>query len=339
MMNFESKIIKLINDIMPDSPLRKSNCFEVDSEVIQLGDEKYLFTTDDFSAEDLFRDDDPYTLGWNIACASISDIIASGGKPLVYSHSMVISKAWDEKFIEQFSKGISEVLKIYSVSFIGGDLGISENWRYTSTVIGKPMGKMINRKGIGLNDTIFITGKIGAGNLQAAMNLFSHDDRVKEMQNIENDIFRTNELLPEILTEFASASIDTSDGVFSALRTLSELNGKGFRINALPYIGNGINISEALKLPIELFFLGECGEYEILFTVNENKRDDLLEAAREKKIDIFEIGKFTDDKNEKIISMNNKIIDLNHYDLNARDFTNVRDYLNKVIIWLNSGSD
>lgn len=334
-MNYESKIIKLINDIMPDSPLRISKCFEADSEVIQLGDEQYLFTADDFSKEDLFQEADPFSLGWNVACASISDIIAAGGRPLVYSHSMVISKKWNEKYIEEFSKGIAGVLKIYSVSFAGGDLGISENWRYTSSVIGKPGERILNRKGIQTDDSIFITGEIGAGNLQAAMNLFSSEIRDKTAADLDKILFRTHENISEVLSRYASAAIDTSDGVYSALKTLSELNHKGFRVENLPFIHEGIKFSEALRLPVGLLFLGECGEYEILFTVSEADKTAFIEETQQLCLKVYEIGKFTENCNEKIISLNGKAMDLKDYDLNARDFDDVKDYLHKVISWVN----
>ncbi len=55
-MSYEKIIIDLINSVMPKSPLRKSKSGEVDSEVIQLGDKDYLFTTDEFSKEDLLQE-------------------------------------------------------------------------------------------------------------------------------------------------------------------------------------------------------------------------------------------------------------------------------------------
>jgi thiamine-monophosphate kinase len=333
-MNYESKIIKLVNDIMPESLLRLSKCFEADAEVILLGGKKYLFTTDDFSKEDLFLESDPFSLGWNVACASISDIIAAGGIPLVYSHSMVISNNWDEKYIAEFSKGIAEVLKIYSISFTGGDLGKSEDWRYTSSVIGKSCRKILNRKGMLASHTIFITGESGAGNLQAAMNLFSHATRTKDSPDPAKYLFRTHENIVDILSKYASSSIDTSDGVFSALKTLSDLNLKGFVIDNIPIIPQGVKLSEALGLPVELFILGECGEYEILFTVSDKNKTAFIKEIIDNGLKVYEIGKVTTDKDEKIISMNGKTFDLKDYDINARDFDDVKDYLGKVKAWV-----
>ena len=338
-MNYEENIIKLINDVMPESPLRKSISGEVDAEVITLGDKTYLLTTDEFSKEDLFRENDPFVLGWNIACGAVSDIITTGGKPLIYSHAMVVSTKWDEKYIEQFSKGISAVLEKYSISFIGGDLGIADEWRYTASVIGEPVGKQVNRKGCKAGDSIFITGKVGAGNLDAAMNLYSENRKIEKLLKDVKNKFRTHEHLPKIISKYASAAIDTSDGVFAALQTISHLNKTGFQIDNLPFITKGVLASKILNLPKLLLFLGECGEYEILFTVGEQNRKSLIAEMRKQKSELYEIGEITESTDNKIVLLKDKLLNLSDYNLKARDFENVKDYLKKVMEWIEKSGE
>jgi thiamine-monophosphate kinase len=333
-MDFETKIISMINGIMPKSPLRKSISGEVDAEVIQLGDKLYLFTIDDFSQEDQFRENDLYTLGWNIACGAISDIVAAAGKPLVYSHAMVISKDWDEKSVQQFSKGISDVLKIYSISFIGGDLGISDKWRYTASVIGEPVERIVNRKGCRAGDSIFITGKIGVGNFDAAMNLYAENTKLTTFSLGLNNKFQTNEIIPSIISQFATSAIDTSDGVFSALQTLSDINQKGYKIENLPFITKGAHASKLLNLPELLLFLGECGEYEILFTVSKRNKKSLFNVMKEQSLNFYELGKMTENVEEKTVFYKDKWINFADYQLKARDFENVKDYLKNMLDWL-----
>lgn len=338
-MSYEKRIIDLINSVMPKSPLRKSKSGEVDAEVIQLGDKDYLFTTDEFSKEDLLQEKDPFVLGWNIACGAISDIITTGGKPLVYSHAMVISKDWDEKYIENFSKGIAQVLKKYSISFTGGDLGIADNWRYTASVIGEPVGKLVNRKGCDIGDSIFITGKIGAGNFDAALSLYSENNKRERLLKGVKNKFKTHENLPEIISKYASSAIDTSDGVFAALQTLSNLNKTGFKIVNLPLMTKGVLASKILNLPELLLFLGECGEYEILFTVNEQDRTSLITTMKKQKIKIYELGKITESTKQKTVAYKNEIFNLAEYTLQARDYENVKEYLKKMIKWIEKSGE
>jgi len=338
-MNYEENIIKLINDVMPESSLRKSISGEVDSEVIRLGDKDYLFTTDDFSKEDLLQENDPFVLGWNIACGAVSDIITTGGRPLVYSHSMVIPNSWNEKYIEQFSRGISAVLEKYSISFIGGDLGIADNWRYTASVIGEPVGKQVNRKGCKAGDSLFITGKVGAGNLDAALNLYSENGKIEKLLKGVKNKFSTHEHLPKIISKYASAAIDTSDGVFAALQTLSHLNKTGFQIDNLPFITKGVLASKILNLPKLLLFLGECGEYEILFTVSEQNKENLIDKIMKQNSKIYEIGKITASEVDKSVILKDKLFNLSDYNMKARDFENVKDYLKNVMEWVEKSGE
>jgi thiamine-monophosphate kinase len=333
-MSQEDKLIALINGVMPPSPLRLSGSGEVDAEVIRLGDREFLFTTDDFSAEDLFDESDPYSLGWNIACGAISDIVASGGKPLVYAHSMVVSPDWDDKYIARLSQGVASVLSRYSVSFIGGDLGVADRWRYTGTVIGTAVGRTVNRKGCRAGDSIFLTGAIGAGNLAAVQALFPGTDRLSVLPRGESIRFATHERMPELISSYASCAIDTSDGVFAALRTVSALNGTGFFLSKLPYYPPAALAADKLQLPELLLMLGECGEYEILFTVRPRDKASLQAELRRQGIAAAELGVVTADPGQRAVRQDKLELDLSGYSLQARDFTRVQDYVAAMLEWM-----
>lgn len=152
--------------------MHKNQFFESDSEVFDYKENKLLFTTDTFSNEDLFRDNNPYQLGRNLAVATLSDILASGGAPLFYGHSMVVSKQWQRPFIIEFSRGIADVIKLVDATFLGGDFGQSEKWQYTGIAIGEVV-KPLSRIGAKNGDSVYLTGKAGAGNLEAALTLYS----------------------------------------------------------------------------------------------------------------------------------------------------------------------
>ncbi len=332
-MNLESNIINLIHQQMPAAPLRKSILGEVDSELIQLGNQMFLFTTDDFSREDLFQENDPFILGWNLACGAISDIVASGGKPLTYSHSMVISPQWNTDYIKRFSQGVSNVLKKYSISFIGGDLGMAEHWRYTASVIGAPLKRNVNRRGCRAGDSIFITGKIGAGNLEAVFSLYPSLGSQNLQFNYKANKLNTYPQLNEVISEYATCAIDTSDGVFNALKTIGEINQKGFRVSHLPLLSMGLKVSKILNISSLLLFLGECGEYEILFTVNPQNKERLKTELNKRKIGANEIGVISSDPNQKEVVYHKKEYNLTNYTICARNFTSVQAYLNAMIEW------
>ena len=103
----EKKIIEKIIGKFEKSHLHLNNFYESDAEVFDHRGNKMLFTMDEFSSEDLFREVNPVQLGKNLAIATISDIFASGGDPMFYAHSMSVPKNWSEDFILNLSSGIS----------------------------------------------------------------------------------------------------------------------------------------------------------------------------------------------------------------------------------------
>ena len=142
----EKAICELFSSMLPSG--RANDCFESDAEIISLnGAPNGLFTTDEFSAEDLFRENDPYLLGWNIAAGAISDILACGGVPLYYAHALTVDPRWDADYLRGLGTGVRDVLQATGARFIGGDCGRFEVWRCTVSVIGWCEGAPVRRRG------------------------------------------------------------------------------------------------------------------------------------------------------------------------------------------------
>ncbi|MCK4829628.1 thiamine-monophosphate kinase, partial [bacterium] len=265
-MSREKDIITRIANQLPRSDKQLNNLFESDSEIIQLDFTKLLFTVDEFSDEDHFRDHDPSILGWNLTVATISDILASGGLPRYYGHSVMIDKnKWDDFYLERFSTGIADVLKKTKVFFIGGDVGSSDHWHYTGIALGET-NNTVTRIGAKPGDIILMTGQIGAGNLEATLKLYTS----KHILNKVLKHYKTRLALrfdeSRLISQYATSCIDSSDGVLNALKTLSELNHTGFELTHTPYLHDGVLACKILSKPKELLLMGECGEYELVFT-------------------------------------------------------------------------
>ncbi len=331
-MNKEKEIIKIINKILPRSKNQLNKVFESDSEIIKFNDKKILFTTDKFGEEDFFRENDPYILGYNIAVGSITDILASGGKPLYLINSLTVSKNWSNDYIKKFFKGMKNVLAKANISYIGGDLSISNNWDCVTTVFGECNGNTLLRSNAENEDSIYITGKTGTGNFEAGLKLFKDNKFSKLIKNKFN--LRLKEF--ELIKKYSGCCIDTSDGVFNAIKTICKMSNKGCEINNLIFINNSKIFLKYYNLPILLLFLGECGEYELLFTINKNSEKTFQEEARKNKLKFYKLGKIN--KGKKIIlNYENKILNLTNYNINARDYTDKKEYLKKIIEYLTRG--
>jgi thiamine-monophosphate kinase len=331
-MSTERKLIELIDGILPRDQASPARCFEADSQIITLDNRAFLFTTDGFSREDMLLESDPYCLGWNVAVGAMSDILACGGIPLFYAHVMSIEPRWNGKFIEKFSKGIAKALGLSGCSFIGGDLGRSKEWKYTASVIGRLEGPPVLRKGTTAGEIIYLSGKVGAGNLQAAVSLYSRNKALSAVAGgmANNFCLRISEA--RLMGKYATSAIDTSDGVFDALNTVSEINGTGYIIEDPPYLGRGAWLAKVLSLPKSLLFFGGCGEYELLFTIKKEMEAEFLREAREKVLQFYRLGRVTGGEHpRKILKDNGKTFDITEMNITARDFGTAEEYLEKLI--------
>lgn len=328
-MMTENKIIEIINGTIAEkcqnldkNKMQDAVCFQVDNP-------RLLFTIDDFSAEDQFRNNNAYSLGWNMVIGGVSDILASGGVPKFYGHSLMVDRKWSEGFIRKLSEGIADAINITKMTFIGGDLGVSEDWKYTASVIGEAPEQPVNRIGAKPGDVVYLSGKVGAGNFEAALNIYQEKLKVSRLLNAIKTKFVHRFEHSQLMKIYASCAIDTSDGVFNALNTISELNTVGYYIENLVYISKASVLAKVLSLPKELLFLGECGEYELLFCVNSSRVEKFEREARLRNLEFFTIGKITE--KGRILDSDKKQIDLSSITHHARDFKNIRQYLANLI--------
>jgi thiamine-monophosphate kinase len=317
----EKTICRLLSSLLPAG--RDNGCFESDAEVIGIHGHTCLFTTDEFSAEDLFREARPYDLGWNIAAGCISDIFACGGSPLYYAHALTVNELWDASFLGKFGAGVRDVLNATGTRFIGGDVGRSPVWRCTGSVIGSCEGRRVSRCGAAVGDAVYVSGALGAGNLEAALSL---TPELAIGARHRSNRFALRQRESAVLREYASACIDTSDGAWAAVNSLADLNRCGYALQDPPYLAAGLQVLEALRLPQTLLFLGECGEYELLFTIPPGREGSFLAAARASGCSFHRLGRMGP-RWQRVLYENGRRLDLGSLRIQARDFESPRAYL------------
>jgi len=333
-MDNEKNLITGIAKHLPKCKDQLNHLFESDSEIVPFLFSKMLFTVDEFSAEDHFREEDPFLLGWNLAAATISDIYASGGYPVYFGHSLVIEKdVWNEDFLDLLSKGIAAVLRETNTCFIGGDFGFSNQWHYSGIAIGTAE-KTLMRTGTKPGEIIIMTGKAGAGNLEAALKHFETKESISQIKNHYpiSFILRVKESV--LINRFATSCIDSSDGIVNALLTIAEINRVGFRVKDLSYVFEAEEVCKLLSLPPEILFLGECGEYELVFTIQENELSSFEREAEQMNLSFSVIGQITESPQKMLITSGLQI-DLTDFNIRGRNFEDEDDYLTALIKYLN----
>lgn len=254
----EDKLISNILSNFKRSEKQKNKPFECDAEIVTIANQLWGITMDEFSAdEDSFYDLLPYKIGRNVAVAVLSDLFACGAKPSFFMQSLVVSEACDVDFVDDLTKGISDVLDSVDCYLLGGDIGRASDWRYTGVALGAVCsGKYISRKMPITEQALWVTGKLGDANLAA----FTQNAAPEyELRFEEAEFIRNN----------ATSCIDTSGGFVDSLWVLKTLNQDlCFEIDSasLPIDEQIIEFCRDNDLPAQAFLFGGAGEYELLFT-------------------------------------------------------------------------
>ena len=333
-MPAEHAVIELISREIPSGPGRLSTTFTHDAELCAFPGGNLLFTTDEFSGEDHFPVANPFCLGWNITAGAISDIIATGGTPLYYAHALTVDSRWDEPYLRQFCRGVRTVLQHYGTCFIGGDIGTASTFRCTASVIGRPSSRPLCRKGAAPGDLLYLSGKIGAGNFNAALSLFGDSSLRTRLATRGTMRFSLLDICGPVVARYASACIDSSDGVFVAADTLADVNNVGYRIGTLPCITRGKAAARLLHLPETMLFFGECGEYELLFTVHPADEEALLDDLRSHRCSAYRIGEVVEPPSVRNIRDGKIRIDCRGPVPRGRDFSETGEYLKALHTWI-----
>jgi thiamine-monophosphate kinase len=117
--------------------------------------------------------------------------------------------------------------------------------------------------------------------------------------------------------------------MYKSLNLISELNNTGYRINNLPYLNKGRLIAELVHLPKLLLFVGECGEYELLFTVNPKDEQEFLDKTGILKSVFSRVGVITAAP-EKTVVAEGKSVDMGKLNISARDYPDRKEYLRQL---------
>ncbi len=288
----EKRLIESILEYFPRSSEQINKSFACDSELIQIGDQLWGISMDEFSEEeDMFTLDNPEQLGANLATATLSDLWAAGVTPKFFMQTICISPDLDSEFINKFCKGVGHILQQAGCFLCGGDIGSASSFRFTGVALGEVKSKPLTRKIPKSPQVLWVTGELGEANLAAMQK--------QTMPVIEPRIQESF-----LINELATACMDTSGGFFESIMILAEQNIElrfEIDLDSLPIAKMISEFSQVSGVPIEAALYGGAGEYELLFTTDED-----IEQAQKDRLTgagITPVGRvFPSEKAEVIVS-------------------------------------
>ena len=293
----EKDIIEIISK---NNNFREEILVEIgqDASVIFPKQDSYIITTTDTMVLNTHFESNikPYDLGYIAAASNISDLSAMGAHPAFALINLTIENPTKE-YIENIVDGYNSVFKNYPVSIIGGDTTFGPT-SLTMTLIGYSNDdNFMPTSNAKVGDIIFVSGYIG------------ESLALKKEKKYNLPICRNE--LGKILPEYANCCTDMSDGIFASLNSIMEKSAIGIDIQVenIPISNNVKNLLNNNSITWEdILSYGE--DYELIFTINQEKLIIFKSLCKNIGIDIYEIGKISKDKNINI-NFNNKLMKIN----------------------------
>jgi thiamine-monophosphate kinase len=205
----------------------------------------------------------PALVGRAATAVSLSDIAAKGARPAGVLLALIVPPGTPERWARQAALGAEREAAQFGVHLVGGDTKPGPTRTLVSTVIGwARRDRLIPRSGAKPGDLLVSTGTVGRGGLAyerlrrgpkrgALAEMLAVRPRVRE---------------GAALARFATAMIDSSDGLAEASRLLAEASQVKVVLEErrLP-LAPGLRSIRSARTRRRLAFFG--GDYELLAAV------------------------------------------------------------------------
>ncbi len=278
---------------MPGMPLP----FWDDAMAIDLGDGRAVVLNTDMLVweTDVPRGMTPYQAARKAVIMNFSDLGAKGVQPQGFMASLGIPRDLEVESIEEMARGFEAGAREYGGYVIGGDTNEASDIIINGVALGiAQKDKIIKREGAKPGDILATTGPFGltAASFKILLEGLEAPERLREtlVESVYNPKARIVEGLALAESGAATSSIDSSDGLSVSLYDLSRSSGVGFRIKNLPIPPEVEIYSEHHKLDPDDLALYGGEEYELIFTVTEERLEDAREALAAVGCELLELG-------------------------------------------------
>ena len=233
----------------------------------------------------------PADLAYKSVAVNLSDLAAMGATPTWMSLALTLPEI-KEAWLAEFSQSLFAILDRYGVSLIGGDT-TKGPLSITLTAQGfLPKNQGLFRHQAKVGDWIFVSGFLGDS--AAGLDLLLQN---RKIENESDRYFIQRHLHPTprvelglALRAFSCCALDISDGLLADLGHILERSQVGAEI----YLEN-LPLSHHLctqyeQTQAEKFALTGGEDYELCFTVSEEKREEMEQVLRSQGIKVTRIG-------------------------------------------------
>ncbi len=301
----EDRLIQLIEEIIKN-PLRD------DCAHLKLADKTLLVTTDMLVEGTHFRIPPfrHHQVGSKAILANISDIAATGGRPLWATVSLGVPGESTVEEVTELYRGIQEEASAMGCSVVGGDTCRAPYLVLSITVVGVCKCP-VTRGGARPGDILAVTGTPGvsAVGLEALLEGYPEElfrdfieRHTKPRPPLEFAVRITDEGIP-------TSMLDISDGLIMDCSRLARESRVALEIDTskLPPLKLSDRQKAFLKHPEEHYILHGGEEYQLVLTLPPEKLSKLEEIAKETSTSVTTIGGVTEGEGVYLIDRNRRV--------------------------------
>ena len=255
-----------------------------------------------------FADVHPKLLGHKALAVNLSDLAASGARPLAFTLALSMPRA-DASWCQAFADGLFALAEQHDCELVGGDT-TQGPLNICITVFGEvPAGQALLRSGAQVDDDIWVSGSLGDARIALDALLRQHAlppaVLAQARQRLEQPTPRV--ALGMALRGIASSCLDVSDGLLGDLNHILEASRVGARIDA----NITSSLMQARRHPlmaalamsrIDACTLAGGDDYELCFTAPSSAQAAVRDAAAQAGVPVTCIGRIEAERGIRVMT-------------------------------------
>jgi thiamine-monophosphate kinase len=243
-------------------------------------------------------DDPPDTVARKALRVNLSDLAAKGAVPAGFVLTLAL-RSIDDAWLRPFAAALGEDAAQFACPLLGGDtVSTTGPLMVSVTAFGRvPPGRMVHRSGARAGERVMVTGTIGDAALGLAIlrggkvHAAASDKAAREALIGRYRVPEPRVAMAGIVRDYASASMDVSDGLAGDLAKLCGVSGVSAAIDmaSIPLSGAAKDLVSRGIVGLETLVAGG-DDYEILCTIAEDRVEAFAQAARGAGVAVSTIG-------------------------------------------------
>ncbi|WP_039050183.1 thiamine-phosphate kinase [Comamonas thiooxydans] len=262
-----------------------------------------------------FADVNPRLLGHKALAVNLSDLAASGARPLAFTLALSLPRA-DEDWISEFATGLLTLADAHDCELIGGDT-TGGPLNICITVFGEvPAGQALLRSGARAGDEIWVSGTLGDARLalEAMLGRVQLPAELLQQTRQRLEAPTPRVALGLALRGIASSALDVSDGLLGDLGHILELSSVGATVDSrctTPLMAAAAYPHDAWQFDSKLqqqCTLAGGDDYELCFTAPAARHADVLAAGAASGTPVHRIGRIDAELGLRVIDADGNLL-------------------------------